>query len=341
MKTIFRIIIIFINCSLLAACTPQAAATSTPIPTATLAPTASSTASPTAAPTQTPEPSPTPLPAYAEWMQAHVEGLVAQQEGDVFYLVRELTDGRQIKVFEYADDEWRPSYQSMKEFVREDKTFDLEAAMQTMFMRMGPVDDVDGQSAMSVNMEDYQRFAQAAQKIWEGLSGLKPAKFNGGNGGTGTQLSAETSFNLTILTSVGQWQLIGWAKNPTGPESVFVIATSDGPVALLNVGEIGYTHLNNQDSIEEAVKELADQTSTQFGTSDVVVMFLDPTPNPRFNGAVDADKVELMRAYIRGMKINARKTFADMRGPASAQKAALNDLFQHSPVPTFDFSGDR
>ena len=140
---------------------------------------------------------------------------------------------------------------------------------------------------------------------------------------------------------MGQWQLIGWAKNPAGPESVFIIATSDGPVALLNVGEIGYTHLNNQDSIEEWVAELADQTSTQFGTSDVIMMFLDPTPNPRFEGTVDADKVELMRAYIRGMGIDARKTFADMRGPASAQRAALNNLFQHGPVLASDVSADR
>jgi len=274
-------------------------------------------------------------------MQAHVEGLVAQQEGDVFYLVRELTDGRQIKVFEYADNEWRPSYQSMKEFVREDKTFDLEAAMQTMFMRMGPVDDVDGQPAMSVNMEDYQRFAQEAKKIWEGLSGLKPADFWGGNGGTYVCLEAETAFTLTILTSVGQWQLIGWARNPAGPESVFVIATSDGPVALLNVGEIGYTHLSNKDSIEKVLVKFLNQTSTQSGNADVIQLLLDPTINSEFNGTINAGKAELMRAYIRGMKINARKTFTDMRGPASAQRAALNDLFQHSPVPVYDISDKR
>jgi hypothetical protein len=339
MKSTSRILFIFVICALLAACTPQA--TATPVPATTLAPTASSTPSPTATPTHTPEPSPTPLPAYVDWMESHVEGLMATQEGDVFYLVQELADGQQIKVFEYVNNEWQPSYVDMGKFVREDKTFDLEAAMQTMFMRMGAVADVDGQPAMSVNMEDYQRFVEKAQAIWNGLSGLKPANFNSRSGGTRVDLAAGSAFELSLQDGISQWQLIGWAKNPTGPESVFVIATSDGPVALLNVGEVGYTHLNNKDSIEEVVIELANQTSTQFGDSDVVMLLLDPTPNSRFNGTVNADKVALMRAYIRGMKIDAAAIRSMMFGDLSAHRAALKFMFEHFPAPIEDISGDR
>lgn len=281
------------------------------------------------------------IPAYADWMLPHVEGMVGEQKDGVFYLVKEMADGRQIKAFEFVDEEWRPSYESMDLFVREDKTFDLEAAQQTMFMRMGPVDNVDGQSAMSVNMDDYQRFAQKCKSIWQGLTGLVPSGFSYFSGIGSPFLAAGKDLSIRVENSVNQWQLIGWAKNPDGAESVFVVATSDGPVALLNVGGVGYTHLNNKDSIEEGVVELANQTSTQFGTSDVMSFLVDTRTNPIFNGTVDATKVELMRAYVRGMGINGPEIAAMMFGDIAAQRKALKFMFEHYPVPVYDFSGDR
>lgn len=280
------------------------------------------------------------MPTYADWMLPHVEGLVGEQKDGVFYLVKETTDGRRIKVFEFVKKTWQPAY-DFKPLVREDKTFDLETAMQTMFMRMGPVDNVDGQAAMSVNMEDYQRFAQECQSIWNGLTGLVSSGLGYRSGGNMSfALGAGKDVSMRIENSVNQWQLIGWAKNPAGAESVFVIATSDGPVALLNVGGVGYTHLNNKDSIEEGVMELANQTSTKFGLGDVIMLLLDPRSNPQFNGTVDPVKAELMRAYVRGMGIKGEEITAMMFGDITAQRKALKFMLEHYPVPIYDFSGD-
>jgi hypothetical protein len=239
-------------------------------------------------------------------MEPFVEGLVPVTENGIMYLVNNLPDGRSIKVVEYVNGEWQPSYKSMKDFVREDGTFDYEAAQKTMIMRMGPVADVDGQQARSVDMRDYRRFAAEAQQIWDGLTGLKPSEFTVMSGpNTKGDLTTGRRFDMHILNSAGEWQLIGWAKNPTGDETVFVLATSDGPIALLDVGKIDYKHLNNLDSIEEAVREMATQTSTQTGTQINVMFFMDTTLNPRFNGTVNAEQVAVMRAYVLGMGINS------------------------------------
>ncbi len=340
MKTSARIAFIFVIGLLLTACGTQATALSTLVPATILTPTVSSTPLPTTTPTLTPEPSPTPLPAYADWMESYVEGLVPVIENGITFLVNNLPDGRSIKVFEYANDEWRPSYLDMDKFVREDKTFDLEAAMQTMFMRMGPVADVGSRPAMSVNMEDYRRFVEKTQSIWNGLKGLKPGVLQAGSGGQHVVLSADLIFFLNIPTTVGQWQLIGWAKNPAGEETVFVIATAEGPLALLNVGDVGYTIFDYSEPIEEGVAEWANQTSTQFGRVDVIDLLMETSKNPNFIGTVNADRLELMRAYIRGMGIDARAIYAMMHGPKSAQIKAMKYLFEHYPAPIYKFQGD-
>lgn len=275
------------------------------------------------------------IPTYADWMLPHVEGMVGEQKDGVFYLVKEMADGRQIKAFEFVNEEWRPSYESMDLFVREDKTFDLEAAQQTMFMRMGPVDNVDGQSAMSVNMDDYQRFAQKCQSIWQGLTGLATSGFIGTNGGHPSDLSAGNQFSIRIASSGDQWPLIGFARNPIGSESVFVVATSDGPIALLNVGDLEYNLYDNDNySIEEGVEKLSNG-ALEF--DDIFILFLNAELNPNFRGKVNPVKLEMMRAYVLGMGINGSEIAAMMRGDIVAHRKALKFMFKRYPAPLEDF----
>lgn len=277
------------------------------------------------------------VPVYADWMAGHVEGLVGVWENQEAYLVKEMADGRRVKVFEHVDGEWRPAYGSMYLFVREDKTFDLETAQQTMFMRMGPVADVDGQPAMSVNMDDYQRFVTEMKSIARGLTGLGPSGFigTGGGGLNYSILAVGPELAITIYEPGDQWQLIGWAKNPVGAESVFVVATSDGPIALLNVGHNGYNWADNDNvSVEEGVAKVADRS---LDCGDNFRLFVDVRLNPDFRGEVDADKLSQMRAFVRGMGINGRELLSMMSGDYSRQRATLDYMFNHFPVVVEDF----